>query len=210
MINSQPLPAGLFTKIDELDDTLFYEQPRLVHHIDEGAVAALTAFYGEHLPCTGRILDLMSSWVSHFPVTVTGDVVGHGMNAVELRANRRLQDWFVQNLNVQPALRFGDAHFDAVTCCVGVQYLQQPDAVFADLARVLQPNAPCIVSFSNRCFPTKAVAVWRRLGGRERANLVGLCLQRAGFDCVTAHVLRDGGAGDPLTAVVGYAPQQRS
>jgi ubiquinone/menaquinone biosynthesis C-methylase UbiE len=166
----------------------------LVHHIDEAAIAALTAFYAEHLPRTGRILDLMSSWVSQLPGTVTGDVVGHGMNAAELRANPRLQQC-VQNLNAQPTLPFADSHFNAVTCCVGVQYLQDPDAIFAELARVLKSGAPCIVSFSNRCFPTKAVAVWRGLGAHQRATLVGLYLQRT---------------RDPLTAVVGYAPQRRS
>lgn len=210
MKNVSPLPPGLFAKTDDLDDALFYQQPRMVHHIDPAAVAALTAFYGELLPKAGRILDLMSSWVSHFPVSVTGDVVGHGMNAAELRANPRLREWFVQNLNAQPKLLYADTHFDAVTCCVGVQYLQQPDAVFVELARVLKPSAPCIVSFSNRCFPTKAVAVWRELGGRARADLVGMYLQRAGFDRVIAHVLRDGVVGDPLIAVVGYAPQVRS
>jgi SAM-dependent methyltransferase len=209
MKNVSPLPPGLFAKIDDLDDALFYQQPRLVHHIDPAAVAALTAFYGELLPKAGCILDLMSSWVSHFPASVTCDVVGHGMNAAELRANPRLQSWVVQNLNVNPKLPFADTHFDAVTCCVGVQYLQQPDAVFADLARVLKPGAPCIVGFSNRCFPTKAVAVWREIGGHARADLVGMYLQRAGFHRVTAHVLRDGRMGDPLIVVVGYAPQVR-
>ncbi len=48
-------------------------------------------------------------------------------------------------------------------CCVGVQYLQRPFAVFAEVRRVLKPGAPFIVSYSNRCFPTKAVAIWRAL-----------------------------------------------
>jgi SAM-dependent methyltransferase len=210
MNNMTPLPPGLFAKTDNSDDALFYQQPRFVHHIDAAAVAALTAFYDEHLPRTGRILDLMSSWVSHFPASVTADVVGHGMNAEELGANQRLQKSFVQNLNAEPTLPFPDAHFEAATCCVGVQYLQNPDAVFAELARILKPAAPCVVSFSNRCFPTKAVAVWRGLQGDARANLVGLYLQRSGFDRVRAHVLRGDTLGDPLTIVVGCAPKLKS
>jgi SAM-dependent methyltransferase len=197
-------PPNAFAKVDRGDDTAFYDQPRLVNHIDPAAVAALTAFYGAQLPATGRILDLMSSWVSHLPSTITGDVVGHGMNATELSANPRLKHWFVQNLNAEPVLPFDTGSFDAIVCCVGVQYLQQPDAVFAEVARVLRPGAPCIVSFSNRCFPTKAVAIWRDLDGRGHGDLVAMYLERAGFECVSIHVLRDGATSDPLTAVIGY------
>jgi SAM-dependent methyltransferase len=199
-------PPSAFAKSDRSDDAAFYDQPRLVTHIDMAAVAALSAFYGAALPSTGRILDLMSSWVSHLPPTVTGTVVGHGMNADELEANPRLQDWFIQNLNAEPVLPLKTESFDAAVCCVGVQYLQRPDAVFADVARVLCPGAPCIVSFSNRCFPTKAVAIWLALDGRGHSDLVTLYLQRAGFERVTAHGLCDQTASDPLTAVVGYKP----
>jgi SAM-dependent methyltransferase len=198
-------PPNAFTKLDRGDDASFYEQPRLVNHIDAAAVTALTAFYGTQLPAAGRILDLMSSWVSHLPATVTGDVVGHGMNAAELSANPRLKHWFVQNLNVEPVLPSDTGSFDAVVCCVGVQYLQQPDAVFAEVARVVRPGAPCIVSFSNRCFPTKAVAIWRDLDARGHAELVAMYLERAGFERVSIHVLRDGASSDPLTAVIGFA-----
>jgi SAM-dependent methyltransferase len=197
-------PPSAFTKSDRTADEAFYDQPRLVNHIDPAAVAALRAFYGAHLPSTGRILDLMSSWVSHLPATVTGDVVGHGMNADELAANPRLQDWFVQNLNAQPVLPLDAESFDAVVCCAGVQYLQRPGEVFADVARVLRRGAPCIVSFSNRCFPSKAVAIWRALDGRGHGELVTMYLQQAGFERVAAHVLSDNTTGDPLTAVIGY------
>jgi SAM-dependent methyltransferase len=197
-------PVEAFAKSDAGDDAAFYGQPRLVNHIDAEAIAALSAFYDTQLPSIGRILDLMSSWVSHLPPAITGEVVGHGMNAAELAANPRLQDWFVQNLNAQPTLPFDDNGFDAAVCCVGVQYLQQPDAVFRDVARVLRPGAPCIVSFSNRCFPTKAIAIWRALDARGHTELVSLYLQRTGFERVTAHPLHDGTTSDPLTAVVGY------
>jgi SAM-dependent methyltransferase len=197
-------PAKAFTKSDVSDDAAFYERPRLVNHIDAAAVAALSVFYGERLPANGRILDLMSSWVSHLPATLTGDVVGHGMNAAELSANPRLRTWFVQNLNTQPALPFDTESFDAIVCCVGVQYLQRPEHVFADVARVLRPGAPCIVSFSNRCFPTKAVAIWRALDGTGHGELVSMYLRNAGFECVATHVLRDGTASDPLTALIGF------
>ncbi len=205
MAKSLPqLPPEAFARIDPSSDDAFYAEPRFVTHIDPPAVRALTQFYATTLPTNGAILDLMSSWVSHLPPEFTGDVIGHGMNADELAANSSLTSSFVQNLNVEPTLPLDDATFDAALCCVGVQYLARPDQVFTDVARVLRPGAPMIVSFSNRCFPTKAVAVWRMLDGTGHADLVSLYLARAGFSHIKSHVLCDGSASDPLTAVVGY------
>ena len=90
------LPAGAFAKQDTGDDLAFYAPPRLVTHIDEGAVAALTARYRDLVPDGARVLDLMSSWISHLPAERGyAEVVGHGMNAAELAANPRLNHWFV-------------------------------------------------------------------------------------------------------------------
>ncbi len=201
------LPPEAFTKQDTGDDLEFYAPPRLVTHIDEGAVAALTQLYRKQLPAGGRLLDLMSSWVSHLPDNREyAEVVGHGMNAVELEANPRLTRWFVQNLNQDPVLPLGDQTFDAAMACVGVQYLQLPLAVFAEVRRVLTPGAPFIVSFSNRCFPTKAVAIWRALDTSGQAALVTLYLERAGFTNISANLVADGTAGDPLVAVIGQVP----
>ena len=198
------LPPRAFDKLDAGDDSVFYAPARLVTHIDEGAVAALTAFYAAALSPGDTVLDLMSSWVSHLPdAPPLGEVIGQGMNMSELAANPRLTRRFVQDLNRTPVLPLDDASLDAALCCVGVQYLQRPVEVFAEVARALKPGAPCVVSFSNRCFPTKAVAVWRSLDADGHAALVRLYLERAGFARVQTHVLADGGRGDPLTAVVG-------
>jgi SAM-dependent methyltransferase len=200
------LPSNAFDREDPQDDSAFYVVPRLVTHIDDQAIAALTDFYRTALPAGGVILDLMSSWVSHLPPDVTyGEVIGHGMNAEELAANPRLNRWFVQDLNREPALPLEAASLDAATICVSVQYLRQPVAVFRDLRRALRPGAPLVISFSNRCFPTKAVAVWLALGGRGHGQLVQLYLDRAGFGDVEAQILRDGRASDPLTVVLGRA-----
>lgn len=205
MSDETDLPPGAFNKEDDGDDLAFYAPPRLVTHIDEGAVAALTAFYHEQVPNGGRVLDLMSSWVSHLPPECDYDVTGHGMNAAELAANSQLARWFVADLNVEPVLPLAEDAFDAALCCVGVQYLQQPFAVFAEVRRVLVPNAPFIVSYANRCFPTKAVAIWRSLDMQGQASLIGLYLRRAGFTRIEVTVLSDGSRGDPLIAVVGRA-----
>ena len=198
------LPPSAFVREDGGDDAAFYAEPRLVTHIDERAIAALTGFYRKILPPGGVILDLMSSWVSHLPEEITyGEVIGHGMNAEELAANPRLDRWFVQDLNRDPTLPLQDASLDAALICVGIQYLQRPAAVLGEVARALKTGAPVVVSFSNRCFPTKAVAVWLALDEAGHARLVDLYLSRAGFESVRVERLTAGWTSDPLVAVVG-------
>lgn len=200
------LPPHAFNRIDDGDDLAFYAPARLVTHIDEAAVQALSECYREIVPEGGRVLDLMSSWVSHLPPDrAYGEVVGHGMNAEELAANPQISRWFVQDLNRESALPLEDGAFDAALCCVGVQYLRRPVEVFRDVRRVLAPGAPFVVSFSNRCFPTKAVAVWRAMDAQGHATLVGLYLERAGFGDVALKLLKDGRQSDPLVAVIGRA-----
>lgn len=198
------LPPRAFAKQDPSSDLDFYAPPRLVHHIDESAVSALTRYYGELVAPGANILDLMSSWVSHLPPDIPlGSVVGHGMNAEELAANPRLTRWFVQDLNANAVLPLPDHGFDAALCCVGVQYLQHPVEIFAEVARILCPGGSFAVSYSNRCFPTKAVAIWRALDMAGQAELIRLYFSRAGFQTVDTRVLADGTVGDPLVVVTG-------
>ncbi|HLY46572.1 MAG TPA: methyltransferase domain-containing protein [Stellaceae bacterium] len=203
------LPPGAFGKIDNGDDGAFYAEPRLVYHIDDHAVAVLTDFYRTALPAGGVLLDLMSSWVSHLPPEIGyAEVIGLGMNAEELAANPRLDRRVVQDLNREPALPLADRSVDAAMICVSVQYLQQPVAVLREVARVLRLGGPVVISFSNRCFPTKAVAIWHRLDDAGHAALVGRYLRHAGFAEIATHPLalwiED--EQDPLIAVVGRAP----
>jgi SAM-dependent methyltransferase len=206
------LPHGAFTKLDTEEDELFYEPPRLVCHIDDGAIAALTQFYCEVLPSGGVLLDLMSSWVSHLPPEIEyAEIIGHGMNATELAANPRLNRWFVQNLNRDTGLPLADDSVDAAMICVSIQYLQQPVAVLRDVARVLRPEAPLVISFSNRCFWTKAVAIWRSLDDDGHAHLVEHYLRHAGFERIETRRLAEWveDVSDPMIAVVGRAQGRR-
>ncbi|HIK05925.1 MAG TPA: class I SAM-dependent methyltransferase [Trichormus sp. M33_DOE_039] len=160
-------------KLDDTDDKLFYAYPRFVTHVDEGFIQQLTELYRERLQPNTRILDMMSSWVSHLPDELEfAHVEGHGLNGEELARNPRLNHYFVQNLNENPALPLPDQDFDAVINCVSVQYLQYPEAVFSEIHRILKPGGVAIFSFSNRMFFQKAIQAWRDSSELGRVELV--------------------------------------
>lgn len=198
-------PAQNFRRFDEDDDSAFYSFPRRVVHIDDGAIEALARLYAALVPTGGRVLDLMSSWRSHLPATFGGTAIGLGLNAVEMAENPQLTAAVVHDLNRQPGLPFADAAFDAVVCAVSVQYLTRPLEVFREVRRVLRPGAPFVVSFSNRCFPDKAVALWRVADDRQHVDVVtayfrGSAEPGRGWAAVETfeHTPR---RGDPLYAV---------
>ena len=195
-------PARFFEREDESSDALFYEQPRFVTHIDDATIAALTAFYGEFLPADCRVLDLMSSWVSHLPPVRYARVEGLGMNAAELAANKRLDAHVVHDLNEDPRLPYEGGQFDRALIAVSVQYLLRPIEVFAELRRVLAPDGRVAVAMSHRCFPTKAIFAFRALSPNARVQLVSAYLHRAGFADIAA-ADRSPAVGDPLWIVTG-------
>jgi len=192
-------PPGFFDRADPTPDADFYGPPRLVAHIDDRAIAAVGALYAE-LGLDGEVLDLMSSWISHFE-RPPRRLVGLGMNAAELAANPMLDDHAVHDLNADPALPFPDASFDDATCCVSVDYLVEPVAVFGEVARVLRPGGRFVVTFSNRCFPTKAIHGWLATDDEQHMQLVGayFALSEA-FEPAVGQLRTPNGGGDPLYA----------
>ena len=208
-----------FARLDTRDDAQFYGAARLIQHIDSSASQRIGALYARFLQPGMRVLDLMSSWVSHLPDDLADiDLVGLGMNDEELRQNPRLTSRAIGDLNRQSQLTFDDAEFDAVLCTVSVEYLIHPVEVFREVARVLKPGAPFIVTFSDRWFPTKAIALWTEMHAFERMGLVLDYFRRAdGFGQLGSESLRglvrpkdDKYAGqlrwsDPVFAVWGYA-----
>ena len=167
------LKADQRDKLDPSNDALFYDSPRFVTHVDEGFIAVLTKLYRDRIPPNSRVLDFMSSWVSHLPTDIPyAHVEGHGLNAEELARNKQLDRYFVQNLNETQTLPLEDSSFDAVINTVSVQYLQYPERVFAEVYRVLKPGGIAIFSFSNRMFYQKAIAAWRDSSEANRVQMV--------------------------------------
>ena len=174
------LPEELFERVDETEDGLFYDFPRLVTHVDDATIGALTAYLDDNMAEHPRVLDLMSSWISHLPSREYGEVVALGMNAEELAANPQAAEWIVHDLNRTPETPYRDARFDWVLISFSVQYLIKPQAVFSDIARVLAPGGTLLVAMSHRCFPTKAIRAFHVLPPAERVRFVGLCIDRCG------------------------------
>lgn len=197
---------GYSRRRDETPDALFYQSPRLVAHIDDAAIAALGEFLRPIIPDGARLLDLMSAYLTHLPDDVwarCSRVVGLGMSDAEMAANAQLSSHVVHDLNENPTLSFPDAAFDAALCTVSVQYLLQPVEVFADVCRVLRPGAPFVVSFSNRCFPTKATALWLNTSDDQHAALVQMYFERSGgwTDTEATDLSPAPGRSDPLYVV---------
>jgi SAM-dependent methyltransferase len=193
-------PPHPFTRADPSDDALFYAEERKVVHLEPGAIEALRTFYARLLLPGDAVLDLMSSWRSHLPDGL-GHVTGLGLNAAEMADNPQLDDYVIHDLNRTPRLPFPDASFDAVVCAVSVQYLVRPWDVFADVRRCVRAGGPLIVSFSDRCFPTKAVAIWLLGGDEEHVMLVRYYLEAANYPEI--HTEAPHSPDDPLFIVWG-------
>ena len=207
MAEPNSYPDGFFDRDDPSTDAGFYSLPRLVTHIDDAAIAAVSELYAElgvDDPA-GRVLDLMSSWVSHLR-QAPAELAVLGMNGAELAANPMATERVVHDLNADPALPFADASFDAVLCCVSIDYLIRPIEVLAEAARVLRPGAPVAITFSNRCFPTKVIRGWWSTDDDTHTMIVADYLRRVGrFDePMIARRTPDASTyrGDPLYAVV--------
>jgi len=174
-------PPEFFRRQDEDIDSLFYVEPRLLVHIDKSALKAVADYFQEVLPENATILDLMSSWKSHLPEYFQKKaLVGLGLNGIELEENYQLDERVVQNINLRPRLPFEDDRFDAAVVTVSIQYLTKPLEIFREVRRVLRPDAAFHVIYSNRMFPTKAVAVWQNLNDLQRAELIGSYFERSG------------------------------
>jgi len=167
------LSKNRFQRKDDRPDILYYQNPRLIQHIDDQAIQVVKNLYGELIHNEMRVLDLMSSWKSHLPETLRlKKLSGLGLNAEELAKNVDLSDWIVHDLNEDPMLPYNNESYDAVVCTVSIEYLIDPETVFKEIGRVLRPGGLFVVTFSNRWFPEKVINIWKDLHEFERMGLV--------------------------------------
>ncbi len=211
-------PPGALARRDEASDIAFYARPRLVQHLDARCRATVAELYDKLLRPGAQVLDLMASHDSHLPLRLGLDLCGLGLNDDELAANPQLSERVVQDLNACPLVPWTDARFDAVICTASIEYLAHPAAVLAEARRVLKPGGLLVLSFSDRWFPTKAIAVWGRLHEFERLGLALHLLRGAGFAELHTETRRglprpaddkylaQRAFADPLFAAWGYAP----
>jgi len=206
-----------FARLDNTPDSIFYQDPRFVEHVDENAVKLMTEYISETAIRPGRdavVLDLCSSWTSHIDQRVSEKmtrIAGLGMNAKELERNPSLTDWIVQDLNETPQLsKYETDSFDVVLCQLSIDYLTKPLQVLKEVGRVLKPGGQVHIIFSNRLFLSKAVGLWTGGDDIDHAYYVGSYLHfcNGGFESIQAKDLstRKAGkdkriVGDPLFVV---------
>ena len=163
-----------FSRADETDDAIFYARDRLVSHLDSRALSTIEGLIGQLIvEDQPVILDLMASWDSHIPRSLSPSrVVGVGLNESELAENPALSEYVIHDLNREPRLPCSEEAFDAVLCTASVDYLTRPVEVFRDVGRILKPGGLFLVIFSNRYFQAKVVKIWRDASEEERTYLV--------------------------------------
>ncbi|KAH7037277.1 uncharacterized protein B0I36DRAFT_313670 [Microdochium trichocladiopsis] len=214
---SWPYTAADFTRHDPSPDKRFYREARLVTHIDDAAIATLGQYYDAVLPRKGRLLDFCSSWISHYPESITdaaekGDlrIIGLGMNKEELAANPVLKadSTLTTDLNVDPDIHKAlscagliskeddSEKLTAATCVVSIDYLTNPLQVLESLRRATAPGGMVHLVISNRCFPTKVVSRWLRISEQERLRMVGDHLHFSGWKQIEIVELSDGSVED--------------
>ena len=200
LVNSAPL-----SREDETDDVLFYRTPRLVHHLDDTARHQVTKMYERLLKPKTRVLDLMSSWNSHLPDSLSScRVQGLGLNKQELQANQRLSDYLIHDLNSEPHLPYQDGSFDGVVCTVSIEYLCRPREVMSELARILKPGGVLAVTVSERWFPSKQIRPWANLHPFERlGGVMNYFIEQGNFTTIHTESVR----GYPRPAEDSYQSQ---
>lgn len=198
-------PAGFFDRVDGSEDSVFYQVPRFVTHIDDHAIAEVGKLYRDLGLASGHVLDLMSSWVSHF-LEEPQRLTVLGMSRAELEANPMATERIVADLNADPSIPIATAGVDHAVCCVSVDYLTKPIEVFREVGRILVPGGLFVCTFSNRLFPTKAVRGWLATGDDGHCRIVCEYFRRSGAftEPVTRTLVPPGLGRDPLYAV--WAP----
>ena len=170
-------------KTDETNDSLFYSVPKFVYHLDSNFRKNLTEIYKEEIKNNSSVLDLMSSWDSYLPKNIFyKKVIGHGLNKDELERNKAFNDYWIQNFNINQDIPLEDESIDYCLMVAAWQYLQYPEKLAKEIARILNQNGKLIISFSNRAFWHKAPNIWTYSNEMERIIYVKNVLLANGFN----------------------------
>tara|TARA_B100000212_G_scaffold5772_1_gene4316 strand:- start:227 stop:862 length:636 start_codon:yes stop_codon:yes gene_type:complete len=169
-------------KPDESNDSLFYSIPKFVYHLDSNFRKNLSEIYKEEIKSNSTVLDLMSSWDSYLPKNINyKKVIGHGLNKDELERNKAFDEYWIQNFNTNQGIPLENESIDHCLMVAAWQYLQYPEKITEEIARILNKNGKLIISFSNRAFWHKAPNIWTYSNETERIIYVRNVLVANGF-----------------------------
>tara|TARA_Y100001933_G_C18815739_1_gene487004 strand:+ start:120 stop:767 length:648 start_codon:yes stop_codon:yes gene_type:complete len=170
-------------KLDESNDLDFYASPKFVYHLDSNFRKELTQTYNKEISSGSTVLDLMSSWDSYLPKTKNyKKVIGHGLNKEELEKNKYFDKYWIQNLNEDQNIPLESKSIDYCLMVAAWQYLQYPENIALEIARILKSNGKLIIAFSNRAFWTKAPNIWTTSDENQRVDYVRNILIYNGFN----------------------------
>ena len=169
-------------KPDESNDSLFYSTPKFVYHLDSNFRKNLSELYKQEIKNNSCVLDLMSSWDSYLPKNGENiKVIGHGLNKEELEKNDAFDNYWIQNFNTNQMIPLEDETIDYCLMVAAWQYLQYPEKIAEEVARILKEKGKFIISFSNRAFWHKAPNIWTYSNENERIIYVRNILVANGF-----------------------------
>ena len=170
-------------KLDESNDLEFYASPKFVYHLDSNFRKELTNIYNQEFCSDSTVLDLMSSWDSYLPTTKSyKKVIGHGLNREELDRNKYFDKYWIQNFNKDQNIPLESESIDYCLMIAAWQYLQYPENIAMEIARILKSNGKLIIAFSNRAFWTKAPNIWTNSDENQRVDYVRSVLISNGFN----------------------------
>ena len=169
-------------KLDERNDEEFYSDPKFVYHLDANFRNYLSSIYKNEINDNSTVLDLMSSWDSYLPKEKKyRKVIGHGLNKKELERNKTLNSFWIQNFNLSQEIPLTSGSVDYCLMVAAWQYLQYPENITKEVARILSDEGKILVSFSNRAFWHKAPNIWTTSTEEERVKYVRKVLITNGF-----------------------------
>ena len=170
-------------KLDESNDAEFYSDPKFVYHLDANFRKYLSDLYKNEITDNSTVLDLMSSWDSYLPEgRKYKKVIGHGLNKQELEKNKIFNTYWIQNFNLNQEIPLDSETVDYCLMVAAWQYLQYPENLTKEIARVLSDQGKFIISFSNRAFWHKSPNIWTKSTEEERVKYVRKVLITNGFN----------------------------